>query len=31
MRNKNLYMRATQNIHQVSDETDFEKSVPPIA
>ena len=29
MRNKNLYIRATQNVHQVSDETAFEKSVPP--
>lgn len=28
MRNKNLYIRATQNVHQVSDETAFEKSVP---
>lgn len=29
MRNKNLYIRTTQNIHQVFDETAFEKSVPP--
>lgn len=29
MRSKNLSIRATQNIHQVSDETAFEKSVPP--
>lgn len=29
MRNKNLYIRATQNVHQVSDETASEKSVPP--
>ena len=29
MRNKNLYIRATQNVHEVSGETAFEKSVPP--
>lgn len=28
MRNKNLYIRATQNVYHVSDETAFEKSVP---
>lgn len=29
MRNKNLYVRAKQNVHQVSDEIAFEKSLLP--
>lgn len=31
MRSKNLYIRATQNIHHVPDEAASEKSVPPVA